>query len=217
MLAPATKGDFTEIPQRYNGSTSIHTSLFPFTHSSPLDPDTLNRPYPRQCKWSLNYSIFPYLSLGTCPLYLLSLFLPPSPGIEEGKAEGRFARPLHVFISMYMLIFWGLRNGVSFFFFLSFVDFVSFSFFFLKSIYSAEVQTFRRLGIFQLLLHLALSAFDTIGVFFDKAQVSMLEHSTSAIGSCVMYFHLLSVLPKKEREKKEQRGRRDSKKGALPD
>lgn len=138
------------------------------------------------------------------PIFIISLS-PSVPWGRRGESWGEIcSSPSCVYFYVYV-DFLGLRNGVSFFFFLSFVDFVSFSFFFfLKSIYSAEVQTFRRLGIFQLLLHLALSAFDTIGVFFDKAQVSMLEHSPSAIGSCVMYFPLLSVLPKKERKKRNK-------------
>lgn len=79
--------------------------------------------------------------------------------------------------------------------------------FILKSTYSSQLQTLRILRIFQLLLHLALSAFDTIGIFFDNAQVSMLEYSPSAkaIGSCVMHFIIQSVLLKKEDNKQKQK------------
>lgn len=177
------------LPRFHNVTMAKHPSLHhhsPFTHSSPLDPDTLNRPYPRQCKWSLNYSIFPYLSLGTCPLYLLSLFLPPSPGVEEGKAEGRFARPLHVFISMYMLIFFFLGGGGGaekwrFFLLIFFLllSILSSCFQFLKkSIHSTQLQAFRRLGIFQLLLHLALSCFRHNWHFFFSTKLKCRCSST---------------------------------------
>lgn len=217
------------LPRFHNVTMAKHPSLHhhsPFTHSSPLDPDTLNRPYPRQCKWSLNYSIFPYLSLGTCPLYLLSLFLPPSPGVEEGKAEGRFARPLHVFISMYMLIFFwgggggGLRSGVSFYLcFSCFCRFYLLASNFLKSQYTARnYRPFGDWGSFSFSCIWHLAAFDTIGIFFSR--------QSSSVDARALYFcyggrlvrNVLSfAICERKREKKEQKGRTDSKKGALPD